>query len=135
MATVRTALSEEDEIRLLEAADRSKSPLIGTYVRIALLTGMRSDEIRNMQWAVVDLGARRLRVGVSKTRGGTGRVIPLSTELFEVLTRHADWFTRRFGETRPEYYLFPFGQSAPKDQRDRRSASRSRGTRLCGIPA
>ena len=109
------ALPEDDEVDLLEAADRSKSPLIGTYVRMALLTGMRSDEIRNTQWAVIDLAARTLRVGVSKTRGGTGRVIPLSGELFEVLKKHADWFTRRFGETRPEYYLFPFGQSSPKD--------------------
>ncbi len=54
-------------------------------------------------------------VGQSKTKSGTGRVIPLSGELFDTLTAHAAWFTQRFGDTKTDYYLFPHGQPAPKD--------------------
>ena len=28
---------------------------------------------------------------------------------------HANWFTSRFGESRPELYLFPFGKPTPND--------------------
>ena len=48
-------------------------------------------------------------------KGGTGRPIPISDDLYAVLTRHAQWFTARFGETKPEYYLFPWGKTLPTD--------------------
>jgi integrase len=38
----------------------------------------------------------------------------LNTDLFALLSAHAAWFKEKFGETRPEYYLFPFG-SVPND--------------------
>ncbi|MGH9582507.1 MAG: tyrosine-type recombinase/integrase, partial [Bryobacteraceae bacterium] len=31
------------------------------------------------------------------------------------LSSHAEWFTKRFGETKPEHYLFPFGKPMPSD--------------------
>ena len=105
---IGVALSEEDEAKLLLAADGNKSPTIATFIRVALLTGLRSGEIRDLQWGRIDLGQRTLIVGKSKTHGGAGRVIPMSDELFDVLKDHANWFTGRFGETRPEYFLFPF---------------------------
>ena len=39
----------------------------------------------------------------------------MNPQLFEVFSAHADWFTRRFGDTRPTYYLFPFGKPTPND--------------------
>ena len=39
----------------------------------------------------------------------------MNTELFDVLAAHADWFTNRFGETRPEHYLFPWCKPTPRD--------------------
>ena len=39
------ALSPEEEARLLEAIPTLRSVLIGTFVRVALMTGMRSGEI------------------------------------------------------------------------------------------
>jgi len=54
-------------------------------------------------------------VGRAKTSAGTGRQIPMNNDLFLLLTLHAEWFTGKFGETRPEYYLFPFGKPAPSD--------------------
>jgi integrase len=54
-------------------------------------------------------------VGKAKTSSGTGRQIPMNPQLFEVFSAHAEWFTRRFGDTRPAYYLFPFGKPTPND--------------------
>ena len=39
----------------------------------------------------------------------------MSVQLFAVLSAHAEWFTNRFGETRPGHYLFPFGKPTPND--------------------
>jgi integrase len=39
----------------------------------------------------------------------------MNNDLFVLLAAHAEWFTRKFGETRPEHYLFPFGSPGPKD--------------------
>ncbi|MBI3470498.1 MAG: site-specific integrase [Candidatus Solibacter usitatus] len=109
------ALTPEEEQRLVEAADRSRSPILGTFVRVALLTGMRSGEIASLTWGQVDLARRVVTVGRAKTASGTGRQIPMNQELFEILSAHAQWFTERFGETRQEFHLFPFGKPTPID--------------------
>lgn len=110
------ALSPDEEARLLEACDKTKrSKVAATIVRVALLTGMRSGEITGLTWGQVDLDRRVLTVGRAKTESSTGRQIPLSAELFSLLSAYAQWFTGKFGETQPEYYLFPFGKPSPTD--------------------
>jgi integrase len=54
-------------------------------------------------------------VGKSKTEAGRGRQIPMNEDLYQVLCAHAQWFTERFGETRPEYFVFPWGSPFPSD--------------------
>jgi integrase len=112
---VGRALSAEEERRLLNTVDGMRSPLIGTFIRIALLTGMRAGEIVSLTWRQVDLSARVVTVGRAKTSSGTGRQIPMNPELFDVLSAHAAWFTKRFETTDPEHYLFPFGKPMPQD--------------------
>jgi integrase len=112
---VGRALSTAEEKRLFEAVPQLRSPLIGTFVRVALLTGMRSGEITRLTWGQVDLATRVVTVGRAKTSSGTGRQIPMNQELFDVFTAHAAWFTNRFGATEPEHYLFPFGKPMPTD--------------------
>lgn len=113
------ALSPEEETKLLNAIVDQTSPnrsqTLGTFVRVALLTGMRSGEITGLTWGQVDLAKRVITVGKAKTASGTGRQIPMNAELFAVLSLHADWFTNRFSKTRPEHYLFPFGKPTPSD--------------------
>jgi hypothetical protein len=46
-------------------------------------------------------------VGRSKTEAGEGRTIPLNADLFEALTDHACWYTKRFGTVQSEWYVFP----------------------------
>jgi integrase len=112
---VGRALSREEETRLLETAIGSPSRIIGPFVRIALLTGMRSGEILNLTWRQIDFEMRLLTVGRSKTAAGTGRVIPMSEALYAILSGHATWFVERFGELRPEWFLFPFGANDQLD--------------------
>ena len=68
-----------------------------------------------MTWGRVDLVNRIITVGRAKTSSGTGRQIPMNAAVFAVLSAHARWFTERFGETRPEHYVFPFGKPTPAD--------------------
>lgn len=112
---VGVALSHEEERRLLDAISELRSPLVGPFVRVALLTGMRAGEITSLTWGQVDLQSRVVTVGKAKTASGTGRQIPMNEELFYVLVAHADWFTTRFSGPKPEYFLFPFGKPMPHD--------------------
>jgi len=116
---VGKALSPEEESRLLAAVFDQTSPnrsqTLGTFVRVALLTGMRSGEITGLTWGQVYFTRRVVTVGRAKTSSGTGRQIPMNSQLFEVLAAHADWFTLRFGDTKPEFHLFPFGKPTPSD--------------------
>jgi integrase len=112
---VGRALTSEEEDRLLDAATRARSPILGTLIRVGLLTGMRSGEFTGLTWGQVDMERRVLTVGRAKTSSGAGRQIPMNEELFRVIAGHSEWFTRKFGETRPERYLFPFGSPVPSD--------------------
>jgi integrase len=76
---------------------------------------MRDAEIRNLTWAQVDFEKRFLTVGRSKTEAGEGRTIPLNSVLLAALLDHARWYTRRFGMTKPSWFLFPFGKSKHLD--------------------
>jgi integrase len=110
------ALSPEEEQRLLDSASANKRwKTLATLVRVALLTRMRSGEITGLTWGQVDFQKRVITVGRAKTSSGTGRQIPMNQDLFLVLSAHAEWFTERFGETKPDHYLLPFGKPAPTD--------------------
>lgn len=110
------ALSTEEEQGLLEAGGKKKRwKLAATMIRVALLTGMRSGEIKGLTWGQIDLGRRILTVGRAKTASGTGRQIPMNEDLFQALSTHALWFTGKFGTASPDHYLFPFGKPQPTD--------------------
>jgi integrase len=112
---VGRALSPAEEKRLLEVIHESRSPVIGTFVRIALLTDMRAGEIISLTWAQVDFAEKVITVGRAKTSSGTGRQIPMNQQLFDVLSTHAAWFTGRFGTNEPGQYQFPFDKPVPHD--------------------
>ncbi|MGA3020310.1 MAG: site-specific integrase [Bryobacteraceae bacterium] len=109
------ALSPEEETRLLKELEEARSPVLATFVKALLLTCMRCGELTGMRWAQVDFAQRVMTVGKAKTDAGTGRQIPMNQELFEVMKDHAQWFTKRFGQTLPEHFLFPAGECWPND--------------------
>ena len=67
---VGRALAAAEEQRLVDVAIRNRSRMIGPIVRIALMTGMRRDEIRALRWRQIDFEAKEITVGRAKTEAG-----------------------------------------------------------------
>jgi integrase len=83
---------------------------------VDLNCGLRDKELRELRWRQIDLiHKKQLTVGKSKTDAGTGRVIPLNDTVMIALEAHAAWYIRRFGQCKPEWYVFPAGKGQPND--------------------
>ncbi len=112
---IAKAFTDTEAAALLDEARKRRSPSIYPALMLALNAGMRDAEIRGLQWARLDLCADILRVGESKTAAGQGRAIPLNPDLKAALVEHSKWYLEKFGETRPEWFVFPFGKPQPTD--------------------
>jgi integrase len=100
---VGRAITGEEEAALLAACRESRSRSLLPSVTLALNTAMRYSELRLLRWSNVNLAARTLTVGVSKTESGAGRTIPLNERAFAILSFWASLFAQR----QPEHYVFP----------------------------
>jgi integrase len=100
------AMTEQQETGLLAACE--SNPLLRTVVSLALNTALRKNEIRTLRWQQIDLLARTLTVGRTKTEGGSGRTIPLNSVAYAAVVRWAS----RFPEAKPEEYMFPSCEAA-----------------------
>jgi integrase len=100
---IARAVTPAEESKLLTACgeSRSRSPL--PAVTLALNTCMRYSEIRLLRWRQVDLVAREITVGESKSEAGRGRVIPLNTRVYPVL----EFWASNFPARQPTNYVFP----------------------------
>ena len=108
--------SGEEKARMLEEAQKLRTPQMHAALALDLNTGLRDKELREIRWGQIDLiRTKALTVGKSKTEAGTGRVIPLNDTAMSALEAHAAWYTRRFGECRQEWFVFAFGTPLPKD--------------------
>jgi len=116
---VGRALSPEEERALLTAAAHddspNRNPMLYAFLKIALATGMRSGEIASLRWRQIDFSAGVLTVGRAKTKGGSGRQIPMNADLRMALQAHAVWYAdpKRFREIRPEWCVFPARSGRP----------------------
>jgi integrase len=99
---VGRAISEDEERRLLHECAASRSRALYPAVVLALNTGLRFGELVGLRWKQADLAAGRLVVGKSKTKAGTGRIVPLNAQARAVLAMWADRFPNRL----PEHYVF-----------------------------
>ena len=113
--TVGKAYSAEEKARMLGEAKAARSPHIYPALVLALNTGMRDREIKNLTWRQIDLARKFLVVGESKTDAGEGRTIPLNSALEAALIEYSAWYRGRFGQLCPEWYVFPFGKPRPAD--------------------
>ena len=109
---VGKAYSDAEKQKLIAAARQSRSLLIYPALTLALHTTMRDSETRNLTWGQTDLHKRFLTVGKSKSEAGEGRTIPLNSVALAALIEHSQWYLDRFGEIRPEWYVFPFASLA-----------------------
>jgi integrase len=101
--------------RAPRGAKQGGSPCIYPALVVALNCGMRDSEIRLLTWDQIDFEKRFLTVGKSKTAAGTGRTIPLNDAVLDVMAEHSRWYIERFGETRPEWFVFPGGGRFPSN--------------------
>lgn len=76
-------LEHELDRYLLAAADAHSNPMFGWIVRLALATGMRSSEIRNLKRKQVDLPHRLIHL--QDTKNGNARIVSLSCEATRAL--------------------------------------------------
>jgi integrase len=106
-------VAEKD--RMLQAAEKSRSQLILPALTLALNAGMRDAEIKTVRWSQIDFTKLILTVGKAKTPGGEGRTIPLNSEILPALLKHAAWYTKTFGELKPDWHVFPFGRRGRMD--------------------
>jgi hypothetical protein len=71
--------SAEEKARMLEEAQKLRTPQLRAALALDLNTGLRDKELREIRWEQIDLVHRKaLTVGKSKSEAGTGRVIPLN---------------------------------------------------------
>ncbi|MBI1789588.1 MAG: site-specific integrase [Acidobacteria bacterium] len=110
------AYTADEKARMLAEAAKLRSRNMYPALVVDLNCGLRDKELRELRWQQIDLvHKKQLTVGKSKTDAGTGRVIPLNDTAIAALEAHASWYTRRFGECRPEWFVFAFGKPLPKD--------------------
>jgi len=76
-------LVDDEEMRVLDAARKSKSKEIGSIIIIALETAARRGEIAAMTWEHLNLTRRTWHI--PHTKNGTPRTVPLSSRAVEVL--------------------------------------------------
>jgi integrase len=108
--------SAEEKARMLEEAQKLRTPQMHAALALDLNTGLRDKELREIRWEQIDLIHKKaLTVGKSKTDAGTGRVIPLNEAAIAAMEAHAAWYARRFGECKPEWFVFAFGSPLPAD--------------------
>src|SRR5581483_264641 len=104
------ALSHEEKVRLLRAAaSRPEWEIARLAMILALNTTMRGCEIRGLQWRDIDFLSRTLSIRRSKTAAGE-RVIPLNADAMAAVLRLRERAIGLFGETRPDWYVFPSGE-------------------------
>jgi integrase len=110
------AYTADEKARMLVEAQKLRSKNIYPALVVDLNCGLRDKELRELRWQQIDLVHKKtLTVGKSKTEAGTGRVIPLNEMVLTALQAHAAWYIRRFGECKPEWYVFAAGRGQPND--------------------
>ncbi|HUZ45214.1 MAG TPA: tyrosine-type recombinase/integrase [Terriglobia bacterium] len=97
------AITPEQETKLLEECNKSRSRSLYPAVTLALSTAMRYSEIRLLTWKQIDFVGKRVWVGASKTEYGEGRPIPMNGRAFQVMSMWAEAFPNR----QPEHFVFP----------------------------
>ena len=107
---VGKAISGDDEHRILDAIQGSRTPTLLPLFILSVDTGLRANELRHLRRRDVSLVWRDgtiqegwITVAKSKTEGGTGRTIPVSRRGCAVLTLSL----ARFPNARPDSFVFP----------------------------
>ena len=109
------AFTEQERDALDLAATKSRSHRFRLALALANNTALRSKEMRTLQWSRIDLIGGALQVGDSKNDASSGRPIPLNSDALAAIREYAEWYRKRFGDLKPDWYVFAAGKPHPKD--------------------
>ena len=91
----------------------TRSEMIKPAIAFALNATLRDSEIRTLIWERINFLKGIITVGRSKTAAGTGRTIPINSELREILEGYRAWYENKIGPAKPESHVFPYGKNRP----------------------
>jgi integrase len=107
---VGRAIGSVDEKKLIDAAAKSRSPVLLPLLVVSLDTGLRASEVRSLrrkdlrlEWRSGVIEKGELTVPKSKTEAGAGRTVPFTSRICAILTL---WLSR-FLEAEADSYVFP----------------------------
>lgn len=86
---LRWIKKDEAERLIAEASIEKKSPHLADFIRLALNTGCRKNELLTLSWDRVDLVAGCIRLEGENTKNGKRRVVPLSEVARDALANRA----------------------------------------------
>jgi len=108
---VGKAVSQEDEQKLVKAAQGSRSMAILPLLCLSTDTGMRASEVKALRrrdlglvWGDGVIQSGQVIVPKSKTEAGAGRCIPFTRRACAILTM---WLSN-FPDACPDSYVFPY---------------------------
>ena len=78
-------LTDDERTRLIEACKASRNRLLYPAFILALSTGARQAELMNLRWPQVDFARSTILLRDGETKNGSGRVLPLTGEAFDLL--------------------------------------------------
>ena len=93
----------------------TRSKMIKPAIALALNATLRDSEVKTLTWERVNFLKGIITVGRSKTAAGTGRTIPINSELRAILEDYRAWYQDKIGAPSPEKYVFPFGKNRQWD--------------------
>ncbi|EDT41786.1 tyrosine-type recombinase/integrase [Burkholderia ambifaria] len=85
-------ISRQDADALVICASRfARRPHLPNFIRLALHTGCRKNELLKLEWSRVDFDRAVLSLEPSDTKNGKRRVVPLNDEAMAALRHQRDW--------------------------------------------
>lgn len=85
-------ISKQEADALIVAAGRfARRPHLQNFVKLALHTGCRKNELLKLEWSRIDFERRVLQLEPESTKNGKRRVVPLNDEALSTLLSQREW--------------------------------------------
>ncbi len=91
---IRWISRKEASELVLSAGAYAKRPHLPNFVRLALSTGCRKNELLGLDWARVDFERATLTLEAKHTKNGKRRIVPLGSGALSALRDQQDWGQR-----------------------------------------
>ncbi|MGN6233086.1 MAG: tyrosine-type recombinase/integrase [Trinickia sp.] len=88
---VRWISRQEADALVLAAGRFARRPHLPNFVKLALHTGCRKNELLKLEWSRIDFERRVLQLEPENTKNGKRRVVPLNDEAVSTLLEQREW--------------------------------------------